>query len=700
MQTFVSKRSLTYIAISLITALIIASAYFLNLGPISRGERMVLDRFYRLRGPLEPSQKIVLAVVDEKTIEQFGPWPWKHRVYVKLIERLREIGVKVAVFDASVAQVVVSEDRKLRDSIGEQKDLVFGYTFYPTREDIPLDDKEWATGEDSFDVLTTQKITSVRVPLEHLPGMGGIKTVPSRLRVISGTLGFTNLLPAKDTAITSVPTLVRYKNVVLPSLALTAVARAEGFTPLVREKDGGNVKAVAVGKKTIPLNKSGRMLLNMAGPAGTYKYRSLADIFDEKADLKDLEDTIVIIGSLQGDKIATPFGSDVPVIEVWANAMDDMLYGKPLIDTASSKGATAGIIVIIALILGIALPRVRIMPSLGIAILVAAAVVVDGYLFFAYAHRWFAMVTPLLVIFFVWVAVTEYRYATEERVRKKFMMRFGSFMGKKTITSLVTRPARLPSKGEKRLMTAMTVGIRRFEHMCSELDAKNLIAFMKGYYREILPVLHGEDAYVVMSGNDKLVCTLGAPVLHSDHALRACRAMLGIRRAVAKRRPGWKERYRLGTLRLRAGIHTGPMAIGDAGNGFAAVGTPLDMSELWARIARTYRVSIVCGPETVHAAREKFFFRPLDYVSVPHGQHPVEIFELMGERSIATPYMDVYVRAYEAYRERDYRSAVVAADKVLENLPHDGPSLLIKARSERFLKKPPQKEWDGAWIVK
>jgi adenylate cyclase len=273
-------------------------------------------------------------------------------------------------------------------------------------------------------------------------------------------------------------------------------------------------------------------------------------------------------------------------------------------------------------------------------------------------------------------------------------------MGKKTLTTLVTKSVRLPSKGEKRLITAMTIGIRQFEHMCSELDAGNLIAFMKGYYREVKPLLYDEDAYVMLAGNDKLVCTLGAPMLHSDHALRACRAMLGIRRAVAKRRAGWKERYRLGTLRLAAGIHTGPMAIGDAGNGFAAVGVPLDMSSLWARIAHTYRVSIICGSETVHAAREKFFFRPLDYVRVPHGQYPMEIYELMGERSIATPYMDVYLRAYEAYRERDYNSVITAAEKVLKNLPHDGPTQLIKARSERFLKKPPKKEWNGAWSVK
>lgn len=700
MRAIISKRGLTYLIIAVIAALLMAAISLVRPVSLERAEGKILERFYRLRGPTAPSDRIVIAAVDEASIEKIGAWPWPHKTYVQIIKHLRAAGVKVIVFDADIADEVIGGDRRLRDSIAEHKDIVLGFDLYPLREDIPLDERAWATGADSFDVLTTQMIASTRVPLEHIPSMGGVRTVPKQLRVIGGTLGFTNLLPPKRGALTSVPMLVRYRNLILPSIALTTAARVKGFTPLVRKDMHDEVAAVTIGNHRIPLNNSGRMMLDAAGPAGTYRHLNIADVLDKEHDLSALKDAIVLIGSMQGAGAATPFGADIPAVEVWANAIDNALFGKPLVDTASSRDVTVGIILVIAVLLGLVLPRVRIVISFVIASAVALAVIIDGYLFFAYAHRWFAMMAPLCAIVLTCMAITVYRLATEERVRRKLMMRYGRFMGTKTITALVTKPARLPIKGEKRVMTAMTVGIRKFEHMCGELDAANLVAFIKGYYREVMPLLYDEDAYVVMAGNDKLACTLGAPILHSDHALRACRAALDIRRAIAKRRAGWKEQYRLGTLRLGAGIHTGPMAIGDAGNGFAAVGAPIDMSALWARVAQIYRVSIVCGPETVKSAREEFFFRPLDYVRVPHEQHPLEIYELMGKRSIAAPFMDIYTTAYEAYRERDYQSAVRAAEKVLENLPHDGPTLLIKARAERFLKNPPKKEWDGAWVVK
>jgi len=62
-------------------------------------ELKTMDLRFISRGPREPGGTVVLAVIDEKSLDSEGKWPWPRAKIAKLIDYLSEDGAKVIGFD-------------------------------------------------------------------------------------------------------------------------------------------------------------------------------------------------------------------------------------------------------------------------------------------------------------------------------------------------------------------------------------------------------------------------------------------------------------------------------------------------------------------------------------------------------------------------------------------------------------------------
>ena len=51
------------------------------------------DLAFRFRGPERPLDKILIAAVDEKTLDRLGPWPLKRTCYASLLEKMKPSGI-------------------------------------------------------------------------------------------------------------------------------------------------------------------------------------------------------------------------------------------------------------------------------------------------------------------------------------------------------------------------------------------------------------------------------------------------------------------------------------------------------------------------------------------------------------------------------------------------------------------------------
>jgi adenylate cyclase len=700
------KRRIVCFQIAIAAAVIVAAVVFLRHDLVDKAELGVLRAFYGLRGSLEPSPKIVIAAIDDKSLDKLGAWPWKRKVFSDLLSKLRKSGVTTIAFDTTFAQEVIGKDRRLLTLIGEKRDTVLGYAFYPLREDIPLDKRAWAMGENSFDILAGQRIASTSRPSIELPSMAGVRAIPKSMRLKGGLLAFTNFLGTRKGPLISAPLVARYKNLLLPSLGLSVASRYLSFTPLIRKDSRGNLTAVTIGEKAIPIDSSGQMFVDFTGPADSYRHISVVDILNDKFDKGSLKGNIVFVGpTFRGPRItvSTPYGDDIPAIELWANVVDNILFGRPMISAFSSEIVIISIVLILGIIMGLVLPLTKVIFSFANTIVLGLVVTIEGYFFLTKYGMWFPVATPVFAVIVAFLAVTMYRLVTEERQKKRMRKRFGSSLKKKNLEHLAFNPQDLPKEGERHHLTVLTVGIRNFAALFEEVPPKRLVSFTRDYVRAISQELKKEDAFTVFAGNEKMVAIFGAPMKRADHAKRACRAALSIRKLVAMKRQAWKENYALSTLRIGVGIHTGPLVVGEIGflgkDGFSALGPAVSLSERFASLDRVYHTTIIASDETVRSSREWFAFRPLDLVRFPSMKKPVEIHELLGSKSVVTPYLEMYKQAYEAYRKKKFDKALSLVEKVLSKLPHDGPSLILKARAKKFIEHPPGDRWDGVWVV-
>lgn len=70
-----------------------------------RLELTALDVKFAFRGQRPPEHwKVAIAALDEKSIERFGPPPWRRTVHAQLVDRLRELGAASVAFDMTFEQ--------------------------------------------------------------------------------------------------------------------------------------------------------------------------------------------------------------------------------------------------------------------------------------------------------------------------------------------------------------------------------------------------------------------------------------------------------------------------------------------------------------------------------------------------------------------------------------------------------------------
>ena len=92
-------------------------------------EDLGLALLFKLRGPIDPPNGIVIVNVDEGSAEKFGypenPFKWDRRVHADLIDRLIDFGAAVIVFDVHFADAKEDEeDRRFAEAIGRAGNVI------------------------------------------------------------------------------------------------------------------------------------------------------------------------------------------------------------------------------------------------------------------------------------------------------------------------------------------------------------------------------------------------------------------------------------------------------------------------------------------------------------------------------------------------------------------------------------------------
>ena len=66
---------------------------------LHRLELLASDLRFRTRGPMAPGPEVVIAAIDEQSVDELGRWPWPYTVQAQLIHRLTSYGAAAIGYD-------------------------------------------------------------------------------------------------------------------------------------------------------------------------------------------------------------------------------------------------------------------------------------------------------------------------------------------------------------------------------------------------------------------------------------------------------------------------------------------------------------------------------------------------------------------------------------------------------------------------
>ncbi|MBW1899238.1 MAG: CHASE2 domain-containing protein, partial [Deltaproteobacteria bacterium] len=85
--------------VSLLVVVFVIVAYFYGITFLDMMELKTIDLRFNSRGKVPPGSQVVLAVIDEKSLDQEGRWVWPRSKMADLVTKTSKAGAKVIAFD-------------------------------------------------------------------------------------------------------------------------------------------------------------------------------------------------------------------------------------------------------------------------------------------------------------------------------------------------------------------------------------------------------------------------------------------------------------------------------------------------------------------------------------------------------------------------------------------------------------------------
>lgn len=253
-------------------------------------------------------------------------------------------------------------------------------------------------------------------------------------------------------------------------------------------------------------------------------------------------------------------------------------------------------------------------------------------------------------------------------------------------------------------MTAFFSDIRGFSTFSERFkeDPRSLVRVLNMYLTRVSSALLHQGGCLDKYIGDAVVCLFGAPVSHTDHAVRACRGALAAQAEVDRLREEFR-RQNLPDVYTRIGLNTARLFVGNFGSeqlfDYTAMGDGMNLAARLEGANKAYGSLIMIGPRTYELARDHIEVRELDEVRVAGKTEAVKVYELLALKGqLPEQKRETVERYHEAlmlYRQRQFSQAAAVLRTRLVRDPDDGPSAALLERCLEYAETPPPPSWDG-----
>ncbi|MGE0191068.1 MAG: CHASE2 domain-containing protein [Planctomycetota bacterium] len=705
-------------------------------GPGRALERAILDR-HLVRASTAGAEDIVLVQIGDADVESLRAahgisWPWPLDVNVYLVDAVRKAGAAALVVDIlHLDRGAGPEDVRAGsfDGIapGERETLVKSLEIAQMEAD-PYRDAlaalgprcvvamELAQADNGYEAPARREAVVAKLPDLAGPVAPDAYARPfARLPVLrvgegAGAFGFPNIDADEDGVLRRLHALALWRERVVPSLALAAVAAADGAT-LRRAPDG-----VLSGSRHVRLAHDGAYHVPIARPGGTSPFptvsaRQLIDWAQAAASgeapaeaREALAGRIVILGvNMAGIKDIVPTAAGtIEGPELHAHAIKALRTGTQRIRVPFGVDVafTAGLALLLGLLLAGHASLLRGLVATGILVAVSQALPWWGH---ENGHV-IAAAMPAVAVLLTAVGHGAVTLVKRTRANRWLKGTFGRYLAPSVIQALGRDPSLIKLGGRRRRLTLLFSDLAGFTTMARRMEPDQVVDLLNRYLSMHAGAVLAEGGVVDKFIGDAVMAFWGDPLEQSDQAARACRTALAVVRGMPDIE-AYATRYGLEGFHARIGIHTGPAVVGNMGSNdrqdYTCIGDTVNLASRLEGANKAFGTTCLLGDATYQEAREAIVARHLADVVVVGQEKPLPVYELVGEPGDAAA-EDRVARFDEATRlvredRRDEARATLAA--LRERHPDDAAAAwLVRLLDELDAGRRPT-PWDGTLVL-
>lgn len=691
-------------------------------------EQKLYDTKVQVSAHGENDDRVVILDIDEKSLGEFGRWPWSRSLMAKINQKLfNEQGIAVLGYDIVWAEpdpLNFASISRLYEGFATESSTVKNLIEQIKKKDP---DQQFADSMKGHNVVLGLYFNSekgaVKANVLPPPALKGDK-LPSHTHQIlhweayTGNLvtitesasmaGHFNPMVDSDGVVRKVPLLVEYDGNFYQSLSLAMVRMAIGGPPVQpmivkASSDYEKLEGIKIGPLEIPLQEDASAFIPYRGEAYTYRYISVSDLLNNRLTAKSLENKLVLMGSSAPglrDHRATPVSSVYPGIEVHANMISGILSNG--IRTAPPYTVALALmeVVIFSILLTLLLP---ILGALWSTIAtVCSLLIVIGFNYFCWQNM---LVVPLaaalLSLFFIFIGNIGIGFFVEGRLQKQMANLFGQYVPPQLVDKMSENPEKYGMQGQESDMTVLFSDIRGFTSISEKLTPTELTSYINEYFNTMTEIIMQQSGTLDKYIGDAIMAFWGAPIETKLHASQAVHTTFKLRDAAHQLAASFEKRG-LPKFNIGIGLNSGKMRVGDMGSklrrSYTVMGDPVNLGSRLEGLTKVYGVDILVSEFVMKRAPE-FLYRKIDMVRVKGKSDVVAIFEPVIEMNKAKKEDVAEIKEWSTVLESYFKQDWKLFESKLKTLRKQYPSrYLYQVYEERlalFKKNPPPKSWDG-----
>ena len=562
------------------------------------------DRLFMLRSAvagLKPryDDTIVHVDINNTSLHKLNTYYLNRSHFARVIRNLAAMRVSRQMYDFIFAAPIIDrDDQAIVSATRDAGDVYFGVTFLLSR-DGQASGGDYPLSPETLKYLSETK-WKIKVEGDASTLYAGVKPLPTfyELASVSRGLGFLSLKTDEDGYYRRVPLLVRYGDAFYPSLPFRVACDHLGVTPdRIVVTPGRSVTLKGVGGAgraphdvSIPIDRLGNMVVNFIGPWERMKHYNFADIYRASDDqdvmemwTEELAGRIVLVSDVStGSTDIGPVPTDInfPLSGLHANVLHTILTEEFF------RQMPDGGMVLIELLLALLLVLLAVSSSFAVfawgATLVFLGFTSATVFSFFGLHLILLPVRPLMAVGLSVLTVMIYRYFQEEKEKEVLRKTVEAYFAPPVVKKIMANPGIIGAKGQKKELTVMFTDIEGFTSCSTNLPPDRLQRLLNDYFEAMVDIVFSYEGTVDKYIGDGLMVFFGDPEYQADHAWRCVSVAVSMQKAAKKLSDRWERETGM-PLRIRIGVNTGEMVVGNMGSArrlsYTVVGAPVNIAQ-------------------------------------------------------------------------------------------------------------------------